>query len=130
MHRNCYVEAPKVLEPTQQVKGQPRLLLAGQITGLEGYVPAIATGLWAGRNLARQAGGLEPLVAPETSSICSLLRFMTNPAHKKYAPTGFQFDMLKWLPERIKKRDKPALIRARAEEAWTAMTAEELAQAP
>jgi hypothetical protein len=54
-----------------------------------------------------------------------MLRFMTNPAHKKYAPTGFQFGMLTWLPERLKPRDKPGLIRRRAEEAWATMTAED-----
>jgi methylenetetrahydrofolate--tRNA-(uracil-5-)-methyltransferase len=121
MHRNCYVEAPKVLEPTLQVKGIPNLLLAGQITGLEGYVSAIATGLWAGRNLARLYAGLPAEVAPETSCLGSMLRFMTNPAHKKYAPTGFQYDMLKWLPERIKKAQKGEFIRRKAEEAWAEM---------
>jgi methylenetetrahydrofolate--tRNA-(uracil-5-)-methyltransferase len=124
MHRNCYVEAPKVMLPTLQVKEHPNLFLAGQITGLEGYLSAVATGVWAGRNLARLVRGDSALVPPETSCLGAMLRFMTNPAHKKYSPTGFQFGMLTWLPDRIKQRDKPPLIRRKAEEAWAEMTTE------
>ncbi|MDQ3023557.1 MAG: methylenetetrahydrofolate--tRNA-(uracil(54)-C(5))-methyltransferase (FADH(2)-oxidizing) TrmFO [bacterium] len=125
MHRNCYVEAPKVMLPTLQVQDQPRLLLAGQITGLEGYLSAVATGVWAGRNIARMVNSLPAEVPPETSCLGSMLRFMTNTAHKKYAPTGFQFGMLKWLPERIKPREKSALIRRKAEESWAEMTGDQ-----
>jgi len=124
MHRNCYVEAPKVMLPTLQVQGRPNLLLAGQITGLEGYLSGVATGLWAGLNLARMTAGQEATAPPETSCLGSMLRFMTNPAHKKYAPTGFQFGMLGWLPERIRPREKSALIRRKAEEAWAEMEAQ------
>jgi methylenetetrahydrofolate--tRNA-(uracil-5-)-methyltransferase len=130
MHRNCYVEAPKVMQPTLQLNAAPNVLLAGQITGLEGYLAGIATGLWAARNIELLARGEEATVAPEHSCIGSMLRFMANPAHKKYAPTSFQFDMLKWLPERIKKDAKRELIVRRAEESWREMQGVEGASVP
>jgi methylenetetrahydrofolate--tRNA-(uracil-5-)-methyltransferase len=121
MHRNSYLDAPRVMEPTLQLKGQPQLLVSGQLTGLEGYVAAIATGLWAGINAARLAGGSEPRVPPETSCLGAMLRFMASPLHTDYKPTSFQFGMLGWLPERIRRREKAALIQRRAQEAWQAM---------
>ncbi len=121
MHRNCYVEGPKVLQPTLQLNYETRVMLAGQITGLEGYLSAVATGLWAGRNMARLVQGGDPQVAPEGSCLGAMLRFMSNPAHKKYAPTGFQFGMHTWLPQRLQADAKAALIRKRAEEAWGEM---------
>ncbi|MCC7477612.1 methylenetetrahydrofolate--tRNA-(uracil(54)-C(5))-methyltransferase (FADH(2)-oxidizing) TrmFO [bacterium] len=121
MHRNCYVEAPRVLQPTLQLNYEPRVMLAGQITGLEGYLSAVATGLWAGQNMARLVLGAEPLVAPEGSCLGSMLRFMSNPAHKKYAPTGFQFGMHTWLPAKMQAQAKMELILQRAEDAWAQM---------
>lgn len=123
MHRNSYLDAPRVLEPTLQLKAQPQVLIAGQLTGLEGYKSAIATGLWAGINAARLAAGEGALVAPETSCLGAMLRYMVSPAHKDYAPTAFQFGMLTWLPERIRKQQKQELIRTKAEEAWAEMIA-------
>ena len=121
MHRNSYIDAPRLIEPTLQLKQYPNVIIAGQLTGLEGYVSAIATGLWAGVNAARMVVGEESLSAPEGSCLGSMLTYMTNPSHRAYAPTGFQFGMLRWLPERMKRREKQALIRRRAEEAWVQM---------
>jgi methylenetetrahydrofolate--tRNA-(uracil-5-)-methyltransferase len=118
MHRNSYLDAPRVLLPTLQLNAAPRVLVAGQLTGLEGYVSAITTGLWAGINAARLAGGDPPLVPPEGSCLGAMLRYMTNPAHVDYAPAAFQFGMLTWLPEGMRKGPKQALIRERAEAAW------------
>jgi len=118
MHRNSYLDAPQVLAPTLQLQAQPRVLVAGQLTGLEGYMAALATGLWAGINASLLAGGREPLTPPETSCLGAMLRFMCNPAHKDYTPAAFQFGMCTWLPERINKRRKRELIREKAYTAW------------
>lgn len=121
MHRNSYLEAPMVMLPTLQLKAAPNILVTGQLTGLEGYMNAIATGLWAGVNAARIVRGNAPVVPPERSCLGAMLRFMTNTEHKHYRPTAFQFGMLKWLPEKIRKHDKAKLIRESAEAAWEAM---------
>ena len=94
------------------------MLVAGQLTGLEGYLAAIATGLWAGINAWCLAESREPIVPPATSCLGAMLRFMTNPAHEDYAPTSFQFGMCSWLPARIRRKEKLALLRRRAAEAW------------
>ena len=121
MHRNSYVEAPKVMMPTLQVKGLPNLIITGQLTGLEGYMSAISTGLLAGINAARLLSGNEAQVPPEKSCLGAMMQFMVNPGHKEYRPTAFQYGMLKWLPERIRRDRKAELIRTEAEAAWQAM---------
>jgi methylenetetrahydrofolate--tRNA-(uracil-5-)-methyltransferase len=118
MHRNSYLDAPRVVEPTLQLKAAPNVIIGGQLTGLEGYMSAVATGLWAGLQASRLAAGQPLGVPPEGSCLGSMLRYMASPAHKAYAPTGFQFGMLTWLPERMKPDAKRELIRARAEAAW------------
>jgi methylenetetrahydrofolate--tRNA-(uracil-5-)-methyltransferase len=126
MHRNSYLDAPRVLLPTLQLQSAPAVLVAGQLTGLEGYVSAIATGLWAGVNAARLAGGSEPAPAPQGSCLGAMLGYMANPSHKDYAPTAFQFGMLDWLPQRQRRSERDNMIRRRAEAAWKEML--ELAQ--
>src|SRR5690606_40090999 len=64
MHRNTFINSPRVLLPTYQVKKEPRVFFAGQITGVEGYVESAQAGLLAGINAARLAKGQEPLVLP------------------------------------------------------------------
>jgi len=121
MHRNSYLNAPRALLPTLQLKAALRLIIAGQLTGLEGYLAAIATGLWAGVNAARLARGQAAAVPPEGSCLGTMLRYMNNPLHEDYAPTAFQFGMHTWLPDHLKKSQKRALIRQRAVESWPRM---------
>ena len=122
MHRNSYVEAPKVMLPTLQVQGHPNLLITGQLTGLEGYMSAISTGLLAGINAAKLLGGEPATLPPDKSCLGAMISFMVNPGHKEYRPTAFQFGMLKWLPEKIRRDRKAELIRSEAEAAWEEMT--------
>ncbi len=121
MHRNSYLDAPRVLAPTLQLLQHPRLFIAGQLTGLEGYMSAIATGLWAAVNVARELRGDVPQVPPEGSCLGAMLRYMTNLEHKDYAPTAFQYGMHTWLEERMRKGEKQALLQQRAREAWPVM---------
>jgi len=73
MHRNSYLDAPRVLAPTLTLKAAPNVLVAGQLTGLEGYMAAVATGLWAGINAALIAGGQQPHHSEVASARCWLL---------------------------------------------------------
>jgi methylenetetrahydrofolate--tRNA-(uracil-5-)-methyltransferase len=111
MHRNTYLEAPRLLRPSLQFRQRPQLLAAGQLTGTEGYAAAVAGGWLAGTNAARLARGLEPLVLPRTTMIGALMHFISGCGDQAAARGGFQpmppnFGLLPELPMRI--RDKRA----------------------
>lgn len=105
MHKNTYIDAPKLLYPTLQYRANPNLLFAGQITGLEGYQSAAATGLVAGLNAVRIVSGAEPLRIPEKTVIGEALRWMTDFGNKEYRPTAPVFGMWKDVPK-LKKKDR------------------------
>jgi methylenetetrahydrofolate--tRNA-(uracil-5-)-methyltransferase len=94
MHRNNYICAPRHLLPTLQMRAHPHIFFAGQITGLEGYIAAMATGLVAGLNAARLVAGNDALVFPEATALGGLLKFMSSADEKHYAPTAFMLSML------------------------------------
>src|SRR6185436_1560810 len=78
VHRNCYINAPRVLLPTLQTRERPTLLFAGQISGVEGYTESAATGLLAGINAARLIAGRAPVVPPEDTMIGALTRYIAS----------------------------------------------------
>jgi methylenetetrahydrofolate--tRNA-(uracil-5-)-methyltransferase len=106
IHRNSYVNAPQVLTPHLSAKDDPRLLFAGQLTGVEGYTESAATGLIAGINLARMLGGEEPLVPPATTMLGGLYRYLreADPAH--FQPMNANFGLVEPLPEPVKDKQK------------------------
>ena len=106
IHRNTFVCAPKVLTPYLQVKGRPGLLLAGQITGVEGYVESSAMGLLAGRNAACLALGL-PLSAPGPETAHgALLHHLTHSEAKHFQPSNVNFGLFPDLTVRLPKRQR------------------------
>ncbi|MEO5822297.1 MAG: methylenetetrahydrofolate--tRNA-(uracil(54)-C(5))-methyltransferase (FADH(2)-oxidizing) TrmFO [Vicinamibacteraceae bacterium] len=111
VHRNTYVNGPTVLAPTWQVRARPDLFLAGQVSGVEGYVESAASGLLAGINAARLALGETPVVAPRTTAIGALAHYASHadPAH--YDPTNITFGIMPPLdrPPRAKADRKNAL---------------------
>jgi methylenetetrahydrofolate--tRNA-(uracil-5-)-methyltransferase len=113
VHRNTYVNGPTVLAPTWQVRSRPDLFLAGQVSGVEGYVESAASGLLAGINAARIARGETPVVAPRTTAIGALAHYASHadPAH--YDPTNITFGIMPPLdrPPRAKADRKEALSR-------------------
>jgi methylenetetrahydrofolate--tRNA-(uracil-5-)-methyltransferase len=118
VHRNTYVNGPTVLAPTWQVRARPDLFLAGQVSGVEGYVESAASGLLAGINAARLARGETPVVAPRTTAIGALAHYASHadPAH--YDPTNITFGIMPPLdrPPRAKADRKQALsVRALAD---------------
>ena len=106
MHRNTFLESPKLLEPSLQFRSRSTLLAAGQITGTEGYAAAVAGGWLAGTNAARLANGLEPITLPNSTMAGALTHFVSEAPTKKFQPMPPNFGLLPDLPERI--RDKRA----------------------
>jgi methylenetetrahydrofolate--tRNA-(uracil-5-)-methyltransferase len=111
IHRNTYINAPALLDPTLQLRTNPRIFFAGQISGVEGYVESIATGLLAGRFAAQLALG-EPLRAlPRETALGSLCHYISAADPNHYQPANITFDLLPHLDEetaRRFKRDKKA----------------------
>lgn len=110
MHRNTYINSPRVLLPTLQFKSNPRLLFAGQITGVEGYLESAATGIIAGLNAARLFNRQEPVNVSPCTLIGALLDFITHSSSKNFQPINANFGILPPLPEKI--RDKKTRYRS------------------
>lgn len=94
VHRNTYINAPTLLRPTWQTRNRDDLLFAGQITGVEGYVESVGSGLVAGINAARLAQGREPLVMPEASVLGALAAYITSADPKHFQPMNANFGLL------------------------------------
>lgn len=103
MHRNTYINSPELLEPTYQLKNRSNLFFAGQITGVEGYVESIASGLLAGINSVKQFKKEEKIIFPDTTMIGALTKYITTP-RKHFAPMNANFGILPELEEKIKDK--------------------------
>ncbi len=106
MHRNTFINSPKLLEPTLQLKNREEVFFAGQITGVEGYAGNIATGLLAGLNAARLSQGKELLVMPRTTMIGSLCHYVTHASESDFQPMKANFGILPLLEEDQEGYDK------------------------
>jgi methylenetetrahydrofolate--tRNA-(uracil-5-)-methyltransferase len=104
IHRNTYIRAPRVLAPTMQMRDQPRVFFAGQISGVEGYVESVATGWLAGFNSARLAAGLDLVEAPSRSAMGALARYVSGAAVENYQPVNITFALLEPLAEEHRTR--------------------------
>jgi methylenetetrahydrofolate--tRNA-(uracil-5-)-methyltransferase len=104
IHRNTYINSPALLGETLQMKAHPRVLFAGQICGVEGYVESIATGLMAGVNVAALARGVEPMPPPRASAFGSLTHYVTHAEAKNFQPANVTFDLLPPLEKKIRDR--------------------------
>lgn len=112
MHRNSYVCAPRVLEPTLEVKGHPGLFIAGQLAGVEGYVESAAMGMLAGINAARILRGLEPVVPPRATILGSLCAYLTETMVKRFAPMNANFGIVPELAHPPQDKREKARIKA------------------
>jgi methylenetetrahydrofolate--tRNA-(uracil-5-)-methyltransferase len=106
IHRNTYINAPTLLRETLQMNAHPRVLFAGQICGVEGYVESIATGLMAGVHAAALASGTEPVAAPRTSAFGSLVHYVTHADPRNFQPVNITFDLLPSLEKRARDRQE------------------------
>lgn len=108
IHRNTYVNAPAVLTERLTLRAWPNVLIAGQLSGVEGYTESIATGMLAGVYAAAMAEGREPELVPRTTALGSLAHYITHAEAKRFQPANITFDLLPSLDEQIRKkvRDK------------------------
>ena len=106
IHRNTFINSPKILNETLTTKSNSRLFFAGQITGVEGYVESVATGWLAGLNAVRVLRGQPLLTAPPTSAIGALCRYVSNVETKNFQPVNITFGLLEPLPEELRKKHR------------------------
>lgn len=104
MHRNTFINSPRILTAGFQCKRRPELFLAGQITGVEGYVESTASGLLAGINAVRTADGLNPLIFPEKTMLGALARYISTADPDNFQPMNANFGLLPPLEERIRNK--------------------------
>lgn len=94
VHRNTYINAPAVLRPTWQTRARPDLFIAGQVSGVEGYVESAASGLLAGLNAAAVARGEPPRVPPRTTALGALAYYVSHADPRNYQPTNITFGIM------------------------------------
>lgn len=131
MHRNTFINSPRLLKPTYQLNTRETLLFAGQMTGVEGYVESAASGLLAGMNAARLAKGLEPLILPNETTLGSLAHYITTADFKHFQPMNVNFGLFPALDKKIKnKKEKNEAIANRALESIERFKQEHLQHLP
>ncbi|MGB7189720.1 MAG: methylenetetrahydrofolate--tRNA-(uracil(54)-C(5))-methyltransferase (FADH(2)-oxidizing) TrmFO, partial [Acidobacteriaceae bacterium] len=122
IHRNTYINAPRVLTPTLQMRNYPGIFFAGQLSGVEGYTESIATGMLAAVYAAAHARGIQPEPAPRQTALGSLIHYITHAEGKRFDPANITFDLLVPLEEEIRRkiRDKRERHRLQCERALAA----------
>jgi methylenetetrahydrofolate--tRNA-(uracil-5-)-methyltransferase len=111
IHRNTYINGPALLQETLQMKQHPNVLFAGQISGVEGYVESIATGLLAGAQAACLATGALPLAPPRATAFGALVNYICHAESKSFQPANITFDLLQPLDEETRRRVRDKKLR-------------------
>jgi methylenetetrahydrofolate--tRNA-(uracil-5-)-methyltransferase len=115
LHRNTFINSPKLLDPFLRLKARPDLRFAGQITGVEGYVESAAVGLLAGRFAAAELSGNNPVAPPPTTALGALLSHITGGADEQtFQPMNVNFGLFPPAPSREKGRERKRAYTARA----------------
>ncbi len=115
MHRNTFVNSPRLLLPTGQLRQAPEVLLAGLIVGVEGYVESAASGLLAGINAARLLRGMAPLTLPPETMMGAILQYVTTANPEDFQPMNAAFGLLPPLPSAPRsKRERRLALAERA----------------
>ncbi|WP_410769265.1 methylenetetrahydrofolate--tRNA-(uracil(54)-C(5))-methyltransferase (FADH(2)-oxidizing) TrmFO [Fontibacillus sp. BL9] len=104
MHRNTFINSPKLMQPTYQLKERPTLFFAGQMTGVEGYVESAASGLIAGINAALAYADKEGIVFPEDTTLGSMARYITTADFEHFQPMNANFGLFPKLDTRYRKK--------------------------
>ena len=125
MHRNTYLDSPRMLDRYYRVKAEPRILFAGQVTGVEGYVESTASGCLAGLELARRLLGKPPVDFPQETAIGALALYVSNESVANFQPMNVNFGIMPPLGYRVKgKRNKNAELSKRSLEILDTLDAE------
>ena len=106
MHRNTFLDSPRLLAPSFALKDNPKMFFAGQITGVEGYMESASSGIVAGINAARAAESKPPLILPEDTMIGALAKYISDPEVKDFQPMGANFGLLPPLDDIIKNKQE------------------------
>ncbi|MDP3129719.1 MAG: methylenetetrahydrofolate--tRNA-(uracil(54)-C(5))-methyltransferase (FADH(2)-oxidizing) TrmFO [Bacillota bacterium] len=114
MHRNSFLNAPKILDRYYRVKTTPRIYIAGQLSGVEGYVESVGSGLAAALNMARQIRGWDPIAFPDESVIGALARYLANTAISDFQPMNANFGLFPPLETRTQRQQRKTIYGERA----------------
>lgn len=115
MHRNSFLNSPKLLNADFSLRSNPNIFFAGQITGIEGYMESAASGIMAGINAVRQAEGEEPLVLSEYNMIGALSQYISDESVTNFQPMGANFGILPPIEPKIRdKRERYMALANRA----------------
>ena len=115
MHRNTFLNSPKLLDRYYRLKAQPRISFAGQMTGVEGYVESSASGFLVGVELARRLRGMEPIDFPQETAIGALGLYISNESVAQFQPMNINYGIIPPLGYRVKgKRNKNAELAQRS----------------
>ena len=106
MHRDTFMDSPRLLDRNLSLKSEPRLFFAGQFTGVEGYTESAATGILAGINAARYLSGEAPLILPETTMLGALVGYITDESVSNFQPMGANMGILPPLENKIRHKDE------------------------
>ena len=115
MHRNTFLNSPKLLDRYYRLKAEPRISFAGQMTGVEGYVESAASGFLVGVETARRLRGMEPIDFPRETAIGALGLYVSNQSITQFQPMNINFGIIPPLDHRVKgKRNKNAELSQRS----------------
>jgi len=115
LHRNTFIHSPSLLTNTLQLRMNPALFFAGQITGVEGYVESTAMGLLAGVNAGLRTAGRPGIFPPPTTAMGSLVHYITNPQIREFQPMNVNFGLFPPFSETAARgRDKKKAVAERA----------------
>lgn len=115
MHRNTFLDSPRLLDASYALRDDSRIFFAGQITGVEGYMESASSGILAGLNAARALADQPPFVPPRTTMMGALCRYISDPGVKDFQPMGANFGVLPPLEAHIRdKRERYGALAARA----------------
>ena len=121
MHRNSFLDSPRLLDADYSFRGAEHLYFAGQMTGVEGYMESAASGMLAGINLARKLSGKMPMILPRETMMGALAAYISSAATEDFQPMGANMGILPDLPKRI--RGKQEKYQAYADRAMAALEA-------
>ena len=122
MHRNTFLDSPRVLNADFSMKSNPNIFFAGQMTGVEGYMESGSSGMMAGINAARRLQGLDTIILPPETMTGSLSRYIADESVKDFQPMGANLGILPPLPEHI--RDKRLRAAAHSQRALEVLRVE------
>ena len=115
MHRNTFLNSPRLLDRYYRLKSEPRISFAGQMTGVEGYVESAASGFLVGVETARRLRGMAPVDFPRETAVGALGLYVSNPSITAFQPMNINFGIMPPLDHRVKgKRNKNAELSARS----------------